>query len=49
MILVSINEQRKEDVMIRIAILEKEQWVKDILYDCVRLFAETEWSFVCYT
>lgn len=35
--------------MIRIAILEKEQWVKDILYECVRLFAETECSFGCYT
>lgn len=35
--------------MIRIAILEKEQCAKDIIYELGKIITETEWSFACYT
>lgn len=35
--------------MLRIAILEKEQIAKDIIFECAKILTEMEWSFMHFT
>ncbi len=35
--------------MLRIAILEKEQTAKDIIFECAKILGEWEWTFVHFT